>query len=300
MSYHFKPSNKPKAKSKAVKLIAPPYLAFTIKRVDYVTISKHLLEPSFIQELTSQKGDKVLIAYLFNQAIISPNQWLWLAKMKQGIKENLKANIQTELIINAYDEPLRLYTLKELCRCFKSADVFLPKLHFTSDRKAFYERLKQYAIRLLKRDLLSFEFLYSGAIKLNENLTKHNQNLAVFSDRELQKKCNALIKNLEAKRDDFLVDKEKLKEQHKKGGEMSGAKRKEQMQEIRQTNETRVKKLIDEYKAKGLKINKSKIAKALNLTRPTIHSIITAIGASCFLLIPSDLLQMLNYTQQII
>lgn len=269
MSYHFKPTNKAKAKNKAVKLITPPYLAFTLTKADYISISKQLLEPSFTQELTSQKGDKVLIAYLFNQAIISPNQWLWVGKIKQGIKESLNASIQTELVINAYDEPLRLYTLRELSKCFKSANVVLPKLHFTSDKKAFYEHLKQYAIRLLKKNLLSFEFLFSGAIKLNENLTKHNQNLAVFNDRELQKKCKTLIKFLEAKRDDYLVDKEKLKEQHKKGGKM----RAKQMQEQRSINAQRVKELVSEHKAKGLKINKSAIAKTLNLSVRTVHYI---------------------------
>lgn len=283
--------------SKAVKLqaIKPPFLAFTLPRADYLKLHQILPTPSYKQSLTSINGDKVLIAYLFSHAVISSKQWLWLGFMKQGLKE-FQAEIVDELIVDITKLNLARYSLSELSKTFKSSGIVLPKIFFTLDRKELYGRLKAYSIRLLRKDLLSFEYLVAGAIKLNDNITKHNANIQAFSNRELQQKAKSLITYLNENQNKFLVDKDKLQAQLKKGGAMR-AKQKKQEAKI---NQQRVKELVDECKAKGLRVNKKAIAEALGLSRQTLYNILTALGASCFLFIPSDLLEMLHFTQQII
>lgn len=273
----------------------PPFLAFTLSRADYLKLHQNLPIPSYKQNLTSIKGDKVLIAYFFSHPIITARQWAWLGSVKQGLKE-LNAELIDELIVDITKINLATYSLAELSKTFKSPSIVLPKLYFTMDKKELYGRLKAYSIRLLRKDLLSFEYLIAGAIKLNDNITKHNANIQAFSNRELQKKAKSLIAYLNKNQDKYLVDKDKLQSQLRKGGVMR-AKQKKQEAKI---NQQRVKELVNEYKAKGLRVNKTSIAEALGLSRQAIYNILTALGASCFLFIPSDLLEMLHYTQQAI
>lgn len=255
-----------------------PHLTFTISRKNYITIFDILPLPTYSQTLTSHYEDKVTLVYCFNHPIMTAKQWRWLGDMKLSLKNKLaKKNIQVDFIDEfATNENTTInnttYSLKHLSQYFKADFIQYPKLHFTQSKSQFYTHLKRYAIRLLKRNILSFETLLAGALTLNNSLTRFYNNIEQYNYKELQHKVLYLLKYINKNPNKYLINKEKLHKQHQQGGFITGAKKK--LQAIANAKKVRLvvlKRLREKQQivfktiANIVKLNRNLVAKIVKL-----------------------------------
>lgn len=220
--------------------------------------------PSYIDTLHSYNNKKILLIYALEGDIISHNQYRWISNIKLGFKEFLFVPFKFEeefCISDTTEITGNIYTIDELSRAFKAPVIIYPKIMYPSTKKDIYRNLCWYGKRLIHQKCFTKEAMTAAALLMNEKLDDKYQN------KELHKKVLGAYMFMLENEEDFKkkLTKQQLKEAHSKGGQIRKAQRVQNTQE-------RIDQLLqdDTYIKPNRKVNKTLLAKALNLHRRTL------------------------------
>ena len=247
-----------------------PYIGFAVLQDDFSKLGSLPIVPSYTDTLRSCETQKQIIVYQIDGYITSPSQYHWVSNIKLGIKDFIFTPItfiDDFVIADSTEITNNIYTIKQLSKAFKAPIVIYPKIMYPPNKKALYRHLCWYGARLIHQNVFTREALVSAALLMNKKLTEK------YSNKDLHKKALGAYIWLVENMDGFKVKLNSidLKKAHRQGAITTNAKR-----------YINTKRLVDEAIATGNytkpngKVNKSALAKDLNMYRRTLDKYISS------------------------
>ena len=256
-------SKKPLSTTNGTRL-GNSYIAIGIKDEHLSKVSKLLPTPTHKDWVQGRDYYKHIFVYVIDGYITSHNQYRWISNIKLGIKAFIFVpfNFIDDLhISNNADITHSIYTIKELSQAFKAPIIYYPKIMYPSTKKDVYKHLCWHGKRLIHQQVFTHEALIRAALLMNEKLTDK------LSNKDLHKKALGayvwLVENIDGFEVGLSVDE--LKQAHSKG---AATKNQNQAQHTKQLVDEAIA-TGDYFKPNG-SVNKTKLAKALNMYRRTL------------------------------
>lgn len=215
----------------------------------------------------SRSYDKVKIEliYVIDGYIISYRQYFWLSSIKLSLKDKLFVPFEFSPVYYLDDDSIVngvLYSLNELSLAFNTQSInYVKGIYYPESKKELYRWLVRHGKKLSHRNVLTKESLTGVALYMNHYLKDK------LSDKELHKKVTACYDFILKNSDNFpqKLDPKSLKEAHQKGASVTNNKK----FELTKNRIVQALKEGDYIKPNG-KINKTALAKYLNLNRRTL------------------------------
>lgn len=233
---------------------------------DFMKVQGLLPTPSYSDTLSTYNNQKIILIYVIEGYIISPNQYRWISNIKLGLQNYLCVPFKFEEDFTINDDTKVtgiIYDVKTLSRAFQAPIIIYPKIMYPATKKELYKCLCWCGARLMHQECFTKEAMTATALLMNKKLDDR------YQDKELHKKVLGACMFINENRDNFSVrlDEVQLKEARSRGASVKNAN---------QTQKTKQK--IDEaiatgnyFKANG-KVNKTFLAKALNIHRRTLDN----------------------------
>lgn len=241
-----------------------PYIGINMYYDDYIKVQGLLPTPSYTTTLSTYNNLKIILIYAIEGYIASPSQYRWISNIKLGLEHYLCVPFKYEedfTITNDTKVKSIIYDIKALSKAFKAPLITYPKIMYPATKKDLYRCLCWYGKRLIHQKCFTKEAMTATALLMNSKLSDKYQN------KELHKKALGAYIFIDENKEKFSIklDKKQLKEAHSKGANITNAKQ-------RQNTKQRINEAIatgNYFKPNG-KVNKTLLAKALNLSRRTL------------------------------
>lgn len=244
--------------------VKPPFVAFSIPLRDYEKIKGFLPRATYKNEW-SGNNPSMALCYEITHAITSWKTIQWLSNIKLTCKY-IHKNIELldEFVINEWSDIGNIYySIYDLSTLFKVGFIKYPKPLFPTTKNELYPNLVKYAKKLLRMKLLTFEAIYSTALRFNISLPPTKR----YSLRELNRSSKkALMFIIENKEELQALKGNELKERLKVGGKKRG----NQKTKEKEANKKKIEQLVHTIKKPNGKPNITQIAKKLNISRKTV------------------------------
>jgi len=247
------------------KALDRPFIGISICQDDYIKVEGLLPTPTFKYQVHSMDSTKLILVFVIDGYISSFKRYQWLSDIKLSLKDYIFIPFQIvdEVYISSdTDMKLIIYTLQELTKAFRTTKNIYPKILYPPNKKELYRYLCRYATRLVHQQLFTKEAIIGVALEMNSKLTDK------YSYKELIKKALGVfvfIDKVKAKLPKRL-NPQQLKQSRQKGAIISNAKQREQtlhkIDTLLSTNN---------YLKKNNKINKTKLAKDLGISRKALY-----------------------------
>ena len=247
-----------------------PYIGINLYADDYAKVKGLLPTPSYSDTLHSRYNQKIILIYAIEGYITSPSQYRWISNIKLGLEKYLCVPFTYEedyYVTDETDMTIALYTIDELSKAFKAPLITYPKIMYPSTKQELYRRLCWYGKRLIHQQVFTKECMTATALLMNKKLDLTNR----YSNKELHKKALGAYIFILDNKDNFKekLNKSQLKEAHVKGAVITNDaqtfKTKERITELLKSG--------DYLKPNG-KVNKTSLAKAMNVNRRTLDKYI--------------------------
>lgn len=252
------------------------FIGIELKQSDYKKVEGMLPTPTHTNLVTSLNNqNKISLIYEIKHTITTAKQHQFISDIKIGLENYLFVAIDfiDEFFIS--EDTISqgvIYTLSELKTAFKAKPIHYPKYVTPKTKKELYRYLIWFGARLYYQNILNKNILLATALKMNSKLKE----LDKYQYKELLKKVESTYLYITTNKDGRFKQRLKpkqLKEAHSKGGKTRGKQLSNEAKEL--------KEIITLYleDVRFIKVNKkpniSKIAKELNLSRPTITKYIS-------------------------
>lgn len=246
------------------------YIGIKVYQDDYYKVRGLLPTPSYITSLQTYDNFKIILIYAIEGYITSHNQYRWISNIKLGLENYLCVPFTYEedyQITNETDMTTALYTIDELSKAFKAPLITYPKILYPVNKQEVYRHLCWYCKRLIHQKCFTKEAMISAALLMNKKLDLTNR----YSNKEIHKKALGAFMFMLENEESFKkrLTKEELKEAHAKGADMTNntqsSKTKERITELLKSG--------DFLKPNG-RVNKTSLAKAMNVNRRTLDKYI--------------------------
>lgn len=244
---------------------------------NYSKIAYSLPIPTYrrIKTKSNHQG-YVIVTYELTHSITSMNQFRWQANIKQSMKEHIKVEfLFAEYIETVNQENTSIkYTFKSLQEHFKPIKTIYPKIYLPSNKSDIYQRLCIYASKLFYHKMFHLEMVIYAAIKMN-NILKKPCNYKELLNKSIR--AYTLVSKTETKQKLTPIE---LRAALKTGGQKRGVQKKMEQME----NKKKIEELIksNEYIKPNGKINITKVATDLELSRVTVTNIVNQTLLSFF------------------
>lgn len=252
------------------QLLNRPFIGITISKNGYSKVKGLLPNPSYTDTLYSRTSQNLILIYAVEGYVTSSNQYRWVSNIKLGLKDFLFVAFEfvDEFHITDTTEVTNsIYTIGELSKAFKAPVIIYPKIMYPATKQDLYRRLCWYGARLIHQEVFTKECMIATALLMNKKLDLANR----YSNKELHKKALGAYIFIFENKDNFKekLNKPQLKQAHVKGAVMTNAT------QVSKTKE----RITDLLKSDGFlkpngKVNKTSLAKAMNVNRRTLDKYI--------------------------
>jgi len=247
------------------------FIGLELKESDYKKVEGMIPTPTHKKFISSSYNQNTInLIYQIKHHIKTIKGHQFLSDIKIGIKNYLF--VDTSFIDEFYINEDTIsygveYTLKELKKAFNTSFIKYPKYVIPQAKKELYKNLIWFGAKLYYKDILNKNILLSTALKMNSYLKECDR----YQYKELLKKVESTYLYITQNKDERFKKRLKpneLKKAHIKGGKIRAK------QLLLQTKYQ--KEIIKDYLKNEAflksnnKPNISKIAKELNLSRPTV------------------------------
>ena len=240
------------------------YIGITITKENYSKVEGLLPTPSYKDILYSQNNQKIELIYEIDIFHYSSKEYKYLSDIKLGMMRYLFVPISfiDDFYINDTTEISgATYSLTELSNAFKCEYITYPKIFFPSSKKELYRYLLIHGKKLRHKRLFTREAIIATALLMNEHLEDK------YIQKEVHKKALGAYQYILENKENFKekLSKKQLKEAHSKGAAITNRLQTDRTKE-------RIAELLkdDTYFKPNKKVNKTSLAKALNISRPTL------------------------------
>lgn len=250
------------------------FLALQMAKCDYKKVSGQLPTPSHINELQSIASNYLILIYQLDRSVTTSKQFYWLSTIKTAWQKHIFAPFQfvEEVYIGEDTQSTGVvYSLDELSKVFQVDFIDYPKVYYPPSKKEVYRHLVWYGMRLQRKELLNIEIMNATAIRMNEALKDG------LSYRETLKKSFGAYLYVLGNVSKPLHPNE-VKERLRDGGKLRGLQKKDEHAQ----NVQRVKECLSLHVKANKKPNITELAKVLQLSRKTVHSIVKSLLTLCF------------------
>lgn len=245
-----------------------PFIGISIAKEDYRKVEGLLPKPSYQDILYSHNSIKIELIYEIDTFCYSSKEYKYLSDIKLGMKKFFFVPISfiDDFYILEHTEISGInYSLLELSNAFQCDYITYPKIFFPHSKKELYRHLILHGKKLRHERLFTREAMIATALLMNDHLP----NKLIY--KEVHKKALGAYQYIMENKENF---KEKLsKSQLQKAHSMGGKQRKSTQA---QNTKARIEELLktNEYIKPNGKVNKTALAKALNMYRRILDKFI--------------------------
>ena len=248
------------------QLLQRHFIGISMIKSDYAKVRGLLPAPSYMDIYHSYQNQSVVLIYVLDGYITSYLQYKWISNIKLGLNDYLCVPFNYEdifYITDTTDITNCIYTINELSIAFKAKKITYPKIMYPSTKKDLYKHLCWYGKRLIHQKVFTKEGLISTALLMNSKLQEK------YNYKETHKKVLGAYSWLVENQDGFSVklSQSALKQVHAKGAKIKNSNQADK-------TKRRIKELLkdDRYIKHNGKVNKTRLAKDLNMNRRTMDN----------------------------